>query len=203
MESQVSFSPEEDKIRKRWLFWQIKIPAFLYSIFVLLFVIFHPFGLLNSLLYLLLITTILSMFLYIPYHCAYKKHGTIYLIFYLISSPILLAKDAFEVPELIANDSDLILMSLVLFIVQIVYASLLFYLSFKLLKINQNTENKILILSEYYSDASSIFKLATTLEELNEKFTCLVKDQNQSGQVRLCIAEAYKERKKALEIAQA
>jgi hypothetical protein len=60
-------------------------------------------------------------------------------------------------------------------------------------------QNKILVSSEEYVHALSTFQSASTLEELNNQFTDLVRNAN--GTVRFCIAEAYKIRKQALKIA--
>lgn len=200
MEHHALFNEAEQKIRKNWLFF-LKIPAFflvllLFTAFVAAFINF---------VYALIFVGVAALgagLLYIPYHCAYKKPGTIYLLLLLIALPIEFVLDLFKHFKEIPAESDykLMVLKIVLFSLGTAYSLAIFYYSFKLRRINKNMQNKILVSSEEYSQASASFLSATNLQELDEKFRSLV-HATDSSKARNYIAKAYKARKKTLQTA--
>ena len=82
-------SVEEQKIRKRWLLWFVKIPLVFYTLIALftlaaIIIDFH----LDYFLMLLGGSALIYALIYIPYYCAYKHQGTIYLTLILIFIPL-------------------------------------------------------------------------------------------------------------------
>jgi len=139
-------SPEEQKLRKRWLFWNVKIPivaAVLVTISyaIPLFTEFNP----SALLMVLGMAAMMGGLIYLSYYCAYKKPGTIFLTLILIFTPILVILDAIStasntIPE---NGVELFVM-LMVWTLSTAYDILIFYLSLKLRTINKKVRTMLL-----------------------------------------------------------
>lgn len=192
-------SAEEQKIRRRWLFWEIKIPVFLLSLLFLasLCITIIEFSLINFFI-LIGIFSFLGLFIYVSYHCIYKKFGMILLTLSLILFPIhilLKLKDTASSISLLGSNAPLIFAHLISLLIGIGYESWLFYLNFRMRKINKKIRHRLMVSSEDYLQAAATFESALSLEDLDAKLGNLMRS-TENGIHRQSISEAYKVKKK-------
>lgn len=219
MENNVSFTAEENAIRKKWLFWGVKTRAYWDVFFILAYPFYYLiagapiqesvnlpssleiFKLPFSITIFILMATVAALSLYIPYYCAYKKYGTIFLFLYLIISPIIVLAETYKFLFFLVlcfktPNGYFIFDSIFNFLFLIIELRSV-YLSYKLRKINKNMRQKILESSKEYVYAASIFSLAQNMEELEKNYTDLfLQDESSLGRHR--ISHAYEARKKIL-----
>jgi len=183
MENSLEFTEAENKIRKKWLFWSIKLPAFILGCFFTIGVLSAIITTnLMAIMGLLLASFLSVCGLYMNYYCAYKNAGTILLLFEMIWSSFSLVVILFE-SEMSA--------------IFLLYQLIVFYYSYKLRKINKKFQERNLIASPAYINALSVFSTATNLKELNEQFSKL-RDLESSVKA---LTKAYKQQKKRLKLA--
>jgi len=199
-ENDLSFTEAENKIRKKWLFWSIKLPvSFLACVMVLVLfnaVISSDF---QAVISILLFALLFLGGEYMNYYCAYKNPGTILLLLGMIGNSYNLIAPFFHIENLALMKESMVFS---LFMLMMSFFSLIvFYYSYKLRKINQNMQKKILRASPVYINAVSVFSTATSLEELNEQFTKL-RASDDSGNAVKILAKAYDKQKKMLKLAQ-
>lgn len=98
MQEEILFSSEDQKIRKYWLFSCIKIPTFYLCTML---VIASPFVLQKEgFMFFVILTSIYALvlaFIYLFYHCAYKKQGTVFLAIILVCLAFTLIISAYNV----------------------------------------------------------------------------------------------------------
>lgn len=147
MKRELEFTQEEQKIRNRWLLWQIKIPVFFSVIgcLILPFVFFLERESLvsmweeNPAQFISFITPLISLiFLYLYYHCAYKKAGVIWLLTSLVLLSISFALYLFAFLFALAAVSPDRFFIAVIMILILAYQATLFYYSLKLRRINRS-----------------------------------------------------------------
>jgi ABC-type transport system involved in multi-copper enzyme maturation permease subunit len=202
IETSLKFTETENKIRKKWLFWCIKLPCIAYGLVITL-AMWAAF--ISSDFITIIGFILLSLFVaggvYISYHCAYKKPGTILLLLNMIGILLYLFL-TFLNPEKLA----LMIMSVSfsLFMLTMLFWQLaMLYYSYKLRKINKKMKEKQLIeliASPPYINALSIFSTATNLEELNNQFAKLKTSYATEGSIE-ALVKAYKQQKKVLKAA--
>lgn len=196
MESDVSslITPEENRIRKRWLIFTIVtwvIPA---SLILLLFIICALLGDLMFLLATLLPIVGLSI-CYSVYCCVYKKHGTAWLTFSLIC--IALGFIGLIV-ELLTVSSPNLGVFLFLKLLNFVYLSLSWIFDFQLRKVNKKIQIRKIKNSKEYPYFLSILESCTHQNELKEKYTQIWRENEDYE--RNIIDTAYQDVKKALKL---
>ena len=198
-------SLDEQKIRKRWLFWRIKFPAYFFTVAASLIVIVilgmlgfgpkdyeHAIKAVKVLAASALGLSIVLGSLYFLYYCAYKKFGNGWLTLAMLAIAFNLIKDLLSLNQI----QDPI--ELAILIVLFSYQSFLLVLDYKLRKVNKLYRARAMLSSEEYIAAAASFQQASNLEELDERFHHISK-QYDSSQSRLILSEAYKGRKKELE----
>ena len=147
MEKGLEFTQEEQKIRNRWLLWQIKIPALFSAMCFLCVLVAFFFETENFISTLennpeqfisFFITPLVSLlFFYFYYHCAYKKAGTIWLLISLILLSISFAfyfLAFLYALAVVSPDRFFIAFTMIL---TLAYQATLFYYSLKLRRINK------------------------------------------------------------------
>lgn len=197
MESGLQFTESENRIRKKWLFWTVLLPAFVSGCIITTFLLFGFFAVPN---YMMLIPIgifflITAGSLYLNYHCAYKKPGTILLLLVMIGIPINLVLN-FLKPETLALMKVSVFFSLFT-LAMLFFEFIVFYYSYQLRKINMNMQERQLLASPAYINAVSVFSTAADLEKLDEQFTKLRASLDEGSAVQAC-AKAYDQKKKML-----
>ncbi len=201
------FNEKELKIRKKWLFWKIKIPVlilvalFIFSFFQFDFNLFVSFFLMFALIFL-----IASIGLSISYYCSYKLTGTKLLLFDMFFIPFPLILLFFELHLLIDQNPDynlsklnsLSLIPIGIFAALILYDMRLMYLSFKLRQVNKNLKKRRMFESMEYAEYLSIFQSADNIIDLKERYQKLIRE-NKSGRARNIIKQAFLIRKNTFE----
>jgi len=139
-------NPEEQKLRRRWLFWSVKMPAVVAGL-IILFSIIPLYSQYNlwALLIIFVMTALMGGLTYAPYYCAYKKPGTILLTVTLISIPLLIIMDAIRTAYsfMPANGIELFLLLMGKTLTTSCYV-LIFFLSLKLRTINKKVRAMLL-----------------------------------------------------------
>lgn len=135
MENSISFTPQEEKTRKRWLFWQVTIPA----------IVLMPFLCINQITSFILLTFFVFNS-FIPYIFAYRNFGTAYLFSYIIIAPAVLAFYALPTLKFLLFifgmcDANL-LFPVLIFTIPVLYFIWLIYINCKLIKINTSIKNR-------------------------------------------------------------
>lgn len=200
MKNQVSFGPEEEKLIKKWLFWNIKIPAtiIIYFLFILMAHIFLNLETSDDSFYLFTLINLISLSItiflsYISYYNSYKTSCISFYIYYLyycfISSFNSLPKFSYSTE----TDGVSLTFFLINYFINIAWTIRMIYLSWKFKKIIQKRTTTS---SKEYFEALSIFQSAATWDELNNQYDHLIK--NQPEKTHLCIGEAYNLRKQTL-----
>lgn len=195
----VEFTELENKIRKRWLFWSLLLPAFMLGSVIIGIIIYSfavkRFEAMAAVLVLLLLSV--GGF-YLKYHCAYKNPGTILLLLEMIGIPINLLPIFFKPHNLALMRASLVFS---LFMLAVLFeAVIVFYYSYQLRKINKDVKERKLIATPTYINVVSVFSTATTLEELNDQFSKL-SPSHDGGIMRQILSKAYNQHKKNLMIA--
>ena len=193
-ENNLKFTEIENKIRKKWLFLSVMVPAgvcgcaIIFAICTLF--IFSSF---MAIIGIFLLSLLPAGIFYMYYRCAYKNPGTILLQLMMIGISLNLLT-AFFNPEYLALKKTSVVFSWFILIV-LFWDIIIFYYSYKLRKINKKMQERKLIASPVYVNALSVFSTATNLEELNEQFTKLRNSDNSGNSVQ-ALAIAYDRQKK-------
>jgi hypothetical protein len=136
MKNPVLFTPKEEKIRKRWFFWQITIPT----------IVLMPFLCINQITSFILLTFFVFNS-FIPYIFAYRNFETAYLFSYIIIAPAALAFCALPTLQFllfIFFRYDNISLIISFFAIPVLYFIWLIYINCRLIKINAIIKNRIL-----------------------------------------------------------
>lgn len=162
MENSLNFTETDNKIRKKWLFWVVKLPVFVVVSFIIV-------GILDVLIApdftkikaIVLISLFAAGGSYLNYYCAYKNPGTILLLLMMIGIPI-------NILTIFLDPSDLALMKvstifLLVVLMRCIYEFTMFYYSYKLREINKKMQKRRLTSSPVYINAFSVFSTATHL----------------------------------------
>lgn len=139
----VAFTAVENKIRKRWLAWSILLPGFVsVSILIILLIKIVASGSFFSkdMGAALLWVLFSGGGLYISYHCAYKKPGTVLLLLGMIGISLNLVLDLFKVISLLVIKAPVVLFVPLLAMVS--FDIVIFYYSFKLRKANKSYKKR-------------------------------------------------------------
>jgi len=138
-ESSLAFTEDENKIRKRWLFFSIGLPNLILVCSMFFNLIF---AMLSSdymkLFWTFLVFLALMVSVYINYYCAYKNPGTKLLFLMIVGSSLsllILPINLFDKEILDSMESSLIF-SLLMFGMAFFNVALLYY-SYKLRQINK------------------------------------------------------------------
>jgi|JI9StandDraft_1071089.scaffolds.fasta_scaffold01748_9 hypothetical protein len=138
-ESSLAFTEDENKIRKRWLFFSIGLPNLILVCSMFFNLIF---AMLSSdymkLFWTFLVFLALMVSVYINYYCAYKNPGTKLLFLMIVGSSLsllILPINLFDKEILDSMESSLIF-SLMMFGMAFFNVALLYY-SYKLRQINK------------------------------------------------------------------
>ena len=208
MDNTLRFSQEEEKIRKQWLFWNIKLPV---SIIAILFAIISTFLFClfmmnldismmnldlsmmnlnyNVIFSLIGMVAVLGVSYYIPYFCAYKNPGTGFLLFILV---FLVFSLSFDILKLIREYKEFFpvnVLKVFLDFAFVIFQVFLFTTSYKLREVNKNIQKRMSRSSKEYADALSTFSSATTIEELNRMFYSSF--VNETQKTKMAINAAY------------
>jgi hypothetical protein len=196
-ENSLEFNEAENKVRKRWLFWSIKLPAFLLGCFIIFigrFTLLLFFDL-KIAITVFLFFLLLPLSLYMNYYCSYENPGTNLLLLSMIGITLNLIANFFKAENLAlikAPTRFSFFMLMMLFLQLIVL-----YYSYKMRKINKKMQEKRLRASPIYINALSFFSTATNLEELNKHFSRL-KNSDDSGTTVQILLKAYDQEKERL-----
>jgi len=198
-ENSLRFTEAENKIRKKWLFWSIILPAAVFGCCIIVAMI----GVFIASSYILMTGILLSSLifaggLYMTYYCAYKNPGTVLLLLGMIGIPLNLLI-TFLKPENLALMKASVFFLLCM-LMMLFFALVVLYYSYKLRKINKKMQERKLIASPVYINALPVFLTATNLEELNEQFIKLRASDNSENTVQ-ALAKAYNQQKKMLKLA--
>lgn len=139
----IAFNEEQQKIRKRWLFWAIKFTfalTLLFSLILAALSFLSEEGAQWSLFVFACVGLIIgSLYLYILYRCAYVKPGTKFLLFALIAGGISIASIIFNFFTQPIEDG----MDLGFRVTDLIFESWIFYLNFLMRKINLSVKNQV------------------------------------------------------------
>jgi hypothetical protein len=138
MENGLEFTEAENKIRRRWLFWSTKLPAFGLGCLIAIVGVFVILAGVHAIMGLILISLLSALGFYMNYYCSYKNPGTILLLLEMIGLSLGLLPTLFKMFVFI-NVS--IVPSLV-FSPFFFFDAIVFYYSYKLRKINQNMQKR-------------------------------------------------------------
>lgn len=195
-EKSLDFTETEKKIRKKWLFWVVKLPIFVIVLFVILFTFL---SILKANFLAITITALFSLIffgaVYLNYYCAYKNPGTILLLIEIIALPLNIFATLSDEKYLSFMKASLSFSLIVL--IMIFYQLLVLYYSYQLRKVNKNIHERKLIHSPVYMKALSLFSKATHLDELDAQFIQLRNAPESEGAVELLV-KAYGQQKKVL-----
>jgi len=191
--------PEDEKIRKAWCIWSgllyIGMPLLTLGIFSyvsLKFVV--PEGVFFQLGFVLIGELIWFSTLY---YFAYRKYGTVLLTWVLISAPFVLIRDGFEFfSEFDSTET----WTLYLFLMHVICTIRWYFVSLNLRRVNKNFHLQSIRSSDDYLQAMQALELASTLDELNVKFSSLIRgDDGENVVKKEPLIEAYNIRKKFFE----
>jgi hypothetical protein len=193
------FNPAEQEIRRKWLFWVIKLPVSLLIMATLAEVIELLFNLdqFNAVNFYTRarVTTLVACMVYIYYSCAYRTPGTGWLSLLLGLAPIRIIISWLSIKNIKSEPNlDVMLSLIATFFLNFMYEARIFYLSLQLTKINQALQNKIFLSSKKYLSALTSLLSALTIHELNESYKILI-ENNSSVRFRMHLTKAYEEKK--------
>lgn len=195
---------EEAKIRRRWL-----IAALLKMLlpFLLEFVV-HILAQANDLSYqpvemnfLVFLPELIPTFaIGLLIYFVYCKYGTAYLTFFLFACPMLLFEDGAALTSVLSDDLPAVFLGVAVFTIvsELILVSYLFWISFKVLKINKLVKRRKIESSTSYQQALSILEQAVDSSDLNQKFRQIV-THSRSKEIMKDVSKAYQKRKRELE----
>lgn len=177
-------SPEDQAIRKKWLFFLILNVLFIIST-SLIEVDFSKEKIISAALAIIFF----SSSFYIMYHCAYKKMGTKWLTFSLVLNVICLPMG---LGILFMEEIDLITKIIQLMTIPLTFGYI-FY-SNKLRRVNKKISKEKLLLIPEYVENLQILKSATSKEDLKLRFAKIVRED---PAISFLIKKDYKRLKKS------
>lgn len=202
-----AMTPQEVKVRYFWLISTISLtcfPLLLFSLIVYVLTIVYGEDSSTALLGTVAISTICAILTYILIHCAYRKFGTAYLTFCLVLGPIYFLKATLgtwtSLSDLIAEGlpAPFVLVLTSCFLMNIFLYLFWFVMSCKLRKVNREILRRKIHSCNTYQEAVAKLTNATCINDLNQKFSNIVKRPHENGFVD-ALHEEYKKQKSLLE----